>query len=138
MKENQIENKDADLVTYQLRAGSVIRLNEFLEKNHVTTKRLSEILGITHAAVSMVRSGRNQMGGETFRKFIAGFPDLCICWLMRGEDCHACKAKNDLNSTAGNQSSEAEIRMLKELLASKDMLINAKDEIIQMLKRSNS
>ena len=100
------------------------RLSKWMEENKITTTELAGKLGVTHTAVSQIRSGKNQMSLKTLKLLLENYPDLCPRWLLLGEGKSHCESKE-----AGSIIHEHRnyIRMMEEY-------ISAKEEIIGMLK----
>jgi len=95
-----------------------------MEENRITTTELAEKLGVTHTAVSMMRSGKNQMRAKTLERLLQLYPDLCPRWLILGEGQSHCTARS-----AGSL-----IQDHAKYIHSMEEVISAKDEIIDLLK----
>ncbi|MFA5816236.1 MAG: helix-turn-helix transcriptional regulator [Bacteroidales bacterium] len=110
------------------------RLNTFLEERKISTKELADKLGITHSAVSLIRSGKNQMRAKTLTKLLDFFPDLCPKWLMTGIGTPTCTVNTQVVNVP-DLLKDNENKMLKELLASKEMIIEL---LLKMNQQSNN
>ncbi len=101
-----------------------LRLNSWMEENNITTSELAEKLEVSHTAISMMRSGKNNMSVRNMSKFLSIYPDFCPRWLFTGEGTSKCERK-----AVGNVSID-----FAKYLHSMEEVIAAKDEIIGMLK----
>ncbi len=99
------------------------RLNSFLIERRVTTKELAGKLGLTHAAVSLIRSGRNRMSASTLSKLLEVFPDMCPKWLIKGVGGQSCAANCAQQTERVDTSKDEEILLLRELLQTKNQVI---------------
>ncbi|MFA6128835.1 MAG: helix-turn-helix transcriptional regulator [Bacteroidales bacterium] len=107
------------------------RLNEFLVSKGVHTKDLAQNLGITHGAVSSLRSGRNKMSFETLKKVLELYPDLCANWLLRGEGQPNCQKNILTDSRQEILVKEQELEMLRKY-------VKVQEELIDFLKKNNA
>ena len=106
------------------------RLNEFLLNKGIHTKELAEKLGLTHGAVSSLRSGRNKMSFDTLKKVLELYPDLCANWLLRGEGQPNCQKNILTDSRHEMVAKEQELEMLRKY-------VKVQEELIVFLKKTN-
>jgi transcriptional regulator with XRE-family HTH domain len=113
------------------------RLNLFLESKKISTRELADKLGISHAAVSQIRSGKNHMSSKSMYKLFLLYPELCPRWFIQGTGHMFCEEHLSEKALANVSSKDEEINSLKEALKAKTELLEAKEEIIQLLKKLN-
>jgi predicted XRE-type DNA-binding protein len=136
MKSNKFVTADNDNVSSNsFEMVDPERLNSFLEGKRISTTELAEMLGVTHAAVSLVRSGKNGMSMQMLIKMMKLFPDLCPKWMITGEGSPNCYCQG----VGANREMEGmfiEIETLKHRVGMLEQLLKAKDEIIKLMKKS--
>ncbi len=100
------------------------RLNSYLSEQKMSTKVLAENLELSTAAISLIRNGKNNMSAVTLSRLLDTFPDLCANWLIRGTGGSSCKANCSMGSKTSEPGATETIMLLKQLLESKDQIIN--------------
>jgi len=99
------------------------RFSSFLKEKRVSTKELASKLGLSHSAVSLIKSGRNHMSANTLEKLLEIFPDLCPKWLVSGNAPSQCPVNSLNNLDKSDNSKDDEIKLLRELLQTKNQVI---------------
>jgi transcriptional regulator with XRE-family HTH domain len=61
------------------------RLQQFLDKKHLTPARFAEIMGVQRSGISHILSGRNNPSLDFIRKMIENYPELNSEWLITGK-----------------------------------------------------
>lgn len=123
MKENQPNKKILYEENERVKQEPFIRLNDFLNSKRVKTTELAEVLGVTYAAAASIRNGKNHPSGTTLNRLLNAFPDLCGNWLIIGAPCSDCGKYKSEGKKEVELPKDEEIRLLKELLTSKDEII---------------
>jgi len=61
------------------------RINEFLQREHLSPAEFADRIGVQRSSVSHVLNGRNNPSASFIQKMIAAFPGLSTRWLLLGE-----------------------------------------------------
>ncbi len=61
------------------------RLLKFLNREHLSSARFAEIIGVQPSSISHILSGRNKPGFDFIQKILSGYPALNAEWLILGK-----------------------------------------------------
>lgn len=84
----------------------ITRLNEFVNRQKLSSSQFADLLGIPRPSMSQILSGRNKkISNEFLGKLHHAFPNLDLMWLMFGEE--NADVSTDIKDTSSEQTSYA-------------------------------
>lgn len=129
------------------------RIRKLLDYKGLTQNELAEMIGLSGTSVGHWINGRNEPKKKALTKIAFLFKDVSETWLFYGQG-EMLKPKENFVSERQEgygidsnfietplaikfKDMAAEIESLKKELLSKEELLKAKDEIIELLKKKN-
>lgn len=114
------------------------RIKEFVKLKRIKQHELGDILDLSRGSVNSALLDKSNFTVPTIVRLLEHFPELSARWLMTGKGMMMNDGTSpEIRESQESQALERRIEDLEKTIHSQSMTIEAKDEIIKLLKKDS-